>query len=324
MWFKKITYLIILTIVLSLFVLLYFITNPIFPVKKVNIEIPVNNDRLYTDVKELTSVNPPRNFTNLSSLNSTAEYIHGEFRKLNCRVEEQKYTADGNEYKNIIASFGPEDGERIIVGAHYDVYENYPGADDNASAVAGMLEVARLIDELKPELKHRIDFVAYTLEEPPYFRTKYMGSAVHAKSLADANVKVKLMINLESIGYYSDEEHSQKYPIFFLKWFYPDKANYIMITGNLGHGKTVSEMKKYMKESSDIDVYSINAPRFLPGIDFSDHLNYWNKGYEALMITDTAFYRNSNYHRASDTIETLNFDKMAEVVKGVYWTVVNL
>lgn len=292
--------------------------------KKANIEIPVNKERLFEDVKKLTSVNPPRNYANLSSLNSTADYISGEFKKLNCKVEEQKYTADGKEYKNIIASFGPEEGERIIVGAHYDVIEEVSGADDNASAVAGMLEIARLIDELKPELKHRIDFAAYTLEEPPYFRTKYMGSAVHAKSLSDANAKVKLMINLESIGFYLDEENSQNYPIFFLKWFYPNKANYIMIAGNLGHGKSVSEMKKFMKEASDIDVYSINAPRFIPGIDFSDHLNFWDRGYEALMITDTAFYRNPNYHRASDKIETLNFDKMAEVVKGVYWTVVNL
>ena len=277
MQFKKIISYIAFILIISFFVLIYLIVNPIFPVKKANIEIPVNKDRLYTDVKELTSVNPPRNYANLSSLNSAADYISDEFKKLNCRVEEQKYTADGNEYKNIIASFGPEDGERIIVGAHYDVYENFSGADDNASAVAGMLEIARLIDELKPKLKHRIDFAAYTLEEPPYFRTKYMGSAVHAKSLADANVKVKLMINLESIGYYSDEEHSQSYPIFFLKWFYPEKANYIMIAGNLGHGKIVSDVKKYMMEASDIDVYSINAPRFLPGIDFSDHLNFWNK-----------------------------------------------
>ena len=324
MLLKKITYLIILTIVLSFFVLLYFITNPIFPVKKANIEIPVNKDRLYADVKKLASVNPPRNYANLSSLNSAADYISGEFKKLNCRVEEQKYTADGYEYRNIIASFGPEDGERIIVGAHYDVCEDQPGADDNASAVAGMLEIARLIDELKPELKNRIDFVAYTLEEPPYFRTKYMGSAVHAKSLADANVKVKLMISLEMIGFFSDEEHSQKFPVFFLKWFYPDKANYIMLVGKLGNGNITSDVKKYMMEASDIDVHSINAPRFLPGIDFSDHLNFWNRSYEALMITDTAFYRNPNYHRASDTIETLNFDRMSEVVKGVYWTVVNL
>jgi Zn-dependent M28 family amino/carboxypeptidase len=321
--FKK-TYLIILIIVLSFFVTLYFITNPIFPVKKVNIEISVNKNRLYEDVKKLTSVNPPRNYANLSSLNYVAEYISDEFKKLGCRVEEQNYIADEYEYQNIIASFGPEYGERIIVGAHYDVCENQPGADDNASAVAGMLEIARLIDELKPELKYRIDFVAYTLEEPPYFKTKYMGSAVHAKSLADANVKVKLMISLEMIGFFSDEEHSQKFPVFFLKWFYPDKANYITLVGKLGSGNITSDVKKHMMEASDIDIHSINAPRFLPGIDFSDHLNYWNYSFEALMITDTAFYRNPNYHRISDTIETLNFDKMAEVVKGVYWTVVTL
>ncbi|MBL7129032.1 MAG: M28 family peptidase [Ignavibacteria bacterium] len=286
--------------------------------------MPVSKERLYADVEKLTSVNPPRNHANLSSLNTVADYIFDEFKKLNCKVEFQNYTANGYEYKNVQTSFGPETKERIIVGAHYDVCGNQPGADDNASAVAGMLEIARLISELKPELKYRVDFAAYTLEEPPYFRTKYMGSAVHAKSLKKAGSKVKIMICLEMIGYFSEEEHSQKYPIFFMKWFYPDTANYILLIAKVGQSKIVNEVKKIMKEGSDIDVQSANVPRFIPGIDFSDHLNYWNENYEAIMVTDTAFYRNPNYHSASDTIDTLDFDKIAEVVKGIYWVVVNL
>ena len=132
------------------------------------------------------------------------------------------------------------------------------------------------------------------------------------------------MICLEMIGCFSEEEHSQKYPIFFMKWFYPDKANYISLVSKVEQGKIVNEVKNYMKESSNIDVQSANVPRFIPGIDFSDHLSYWNKNYEAIMVTDTAFYRNPNYHSASDTIDTLDFDKMAELVKGIYWAVVNL
>jgi Zn-dependent M28 family amino/carboxypeptidase len=187
-----------------------------------------------------------------------------------------------------------------------------------------MLEIARLINELKPELKHRVDFAAYTLEEPPYFRTKYMGSAVHAKSLSKAGVKLRVMICLEMIGYFSEKEHSQKYPLFFMKWFYPDKANYISLVGKVGQYKIVNEVKKFMKQASDMDVQTANVPRFIPGIDFSDHLNFWNENYEAIMVTDTAFYRNPNYHSSIDTIDTLDFDKMAEVVKGIYWAVVNL
>jgi Zn-dependent M28 family amino/carboxypeptidase len=286
--------------------------------------IPVNRERLYADVEKLTSVTSPRNHANLSSLNTIADYISDEFKKLDCKAEFQNYTANGYEYKNVLTSFGPKTGERIIVGAHYDVCGNQPGADDNASAVAGMLEVARLINELKPELKHRVDFAAYTLEEPPYFRTKYMGSAVHAKSLSKAGVKVKVMICLEMIGYFSEKEHSQKYPLFFMKWFYPDKANYISLVGKVGQCKIVNEVKKFMKQASDMDVQTANVPRFIPGIDFSDHLNYWNENYKAIMVTDTAFYRNPNYHSSTDTIDTLDFDKMAEVVNGIYWAVVNL
>jgi len=286
--------------------------------------IPVNKDRLYADVEKLTSVTPPRNHANLSSLNTVADYISDEFKKLDCKAEFQKYTANGYEYKNVLTSFGPKEGARVIVGAHYDVCGNQPGADDNASAVAGILEIARLINELKPELKHRIDLAAYALEEPPYFRTKYMGSAVHAKSLSKANISVRVMINLEMIGYFSEKEHSQKYPLFFLKWLYPEKANYISLVGKVRQHKIVNEVKRFVKQASDIDVQSANVPRFIPGIDFSDHLNYWNENYEAIMVTDTAFYRNPNYHSASDTIDTLDFDKMAEVVKGIYWAVVNL
>jgi hypothetical protein len=150
-----------------------------------------------------------------------------------------------------------------------------------------------------------------------------MGSAVHAKSLADSDVKVKFMISLEMIGFFSEEPGSQSYPLFFLKWFYPNKANFIAVVGSLRQRKIVNHMKKYMSQGSNIDVYSINAPTFIPGIDFSDHVNYWKHKYNATMITDTAFYRNPNYHKKTDSIETIDFDKMAEVIKGIYWAIVN-
>jgi Zn-dependent M28 family amino/carboxypeptidase len=287
-------------------------------------EIPVDKERLYLIVKELTGINPPRNFENISSLNQSANYVLDQFKKLECKVDIQNYQVSDNEYKNIICSFGPKNEERIVVGAHYDVLGYQPGADDNASGIAGLLEIARLIHARKPKLKNRVDLIAYSLEEPPFFRTDYMGSAVHAKSLADSKVKVKIMIGLEMIGFFSEEPNSQRYPVFFLKWFYPNKANFIAVVGNLKQRKLVNHMKKYMIQGSNMDVCSINAPSFLPGIDFSDHLNYWKYDYPAVMITDTAFYRNPNYHQITDTIETIDFDKMAEVIKGIYWAIVNL
>ncbi|MGZ4049469.1 MAG: M28 family peptidase, partial [Bacteroidia bacterium] len=207
---------------------------------------------------------------------------------------------------------------------HYDVCDDQPGADDNASGVAGLLEIARLLKEQSSNLIYRVDLVAYTLEEPPNFRTANMGSAVHAKMLHDNHIKVKAMICLEMIGYYSDKKKSQEYPIGLMKLFYPRKANFIAVIGKMGQGKTTREIRNKLNDKSSVRAISLNAPAVVPGIDFSDHLNYWKYGYVAVMITDTSFYRNANYHERSDTLETLNIDKMAEVIKGVFNSIMSL
>ena len=314
----------ILVFVLAIILLfLWLVTNPILFSSHTKTSIPVDKQLLYRHVDTLTSISPARNHINIFSLDAAADYIYFELEKAGCRMERQQYEVNGATYQNIIGSIGPETASRLIVGAHYDVCGEQVGADDNASAVAGLLEIARLIQVQQPELKQRIDFVCYTLEEPPYFGSKHMGSAVHAKSLNDNNIDVKGMICLEMIGYFSEEKNSQDYPIGFLKWFYPNKGNFIAVIGKLGQGQVVRQVKKSMKQVADIDVRSINAPRSLVGIDFSDHRNYWKYDYPAVMINNTAFYRNKNYHETSDTIGTLDFDKMTEVVRGAYWAVVN-
>lgn len=309
---------------LFIVIVLGVITNPVFfsAQNKSDVMIFVDQERLKADVKFLTEISPARNNYNVQSLNKAADYIKNEFQKIGLKTEEQKYFTDGKEYKNIIAMIGDKDAERIVLGAHYDVCDEQPGADDNASGVAGLLELARLIKSQNIKTTYRIDFVAFSLEEPPHFREATMGSAVHAKSLHDAKVKVKGMICLEMIGYFSDEPKSQSYPVSIMKLFYPTKANFIAVVGTFWQGKIVRHVKRFMKSGSGIQICSIIAPKFIPGIDFSDHLNYWKYGYNAVMITDTAFYRNNNYHKSSDTMETLDFDKMAEVVKGVYNAVV--
>lgn len=284
----------------------------------------IEKDRLYSDVKFLTDINPPRNYLNLDSLNKAAEYIYAEFEKAGCQeLSIQKFEVNKNEYKNIICSYGTGNSERLIIGAHYDVFDNTQGADDNASGVAGILELARVVGREKPALKHRIDLVAYALEEVPFFRTDSMGSAKHAQYLKENNFKVMGVIILEMIGFFSNKKGSQKYPIPLLKLFYPDTGNFIAIVGKFGQQKIVKKVKRNIVKNSNIETHSINAPTFIPGMDFSDHLNYWNKGYEAVMITDTAFYRNPNYHLESDTIEKLNFDNMSEVIKGIYFSAIN-
>ncbi len=302
------------------------VTNPVW-VKRVFVEaVEVDPNDIKNDVETLCSTTEYRNAANVESLNEAASYIADEWLELGLEVDTQAYMVEETEYKNLICSFGPEDGERLIVGAHYDVCEDQAGADDNASGTAGLLELARLLQKHQPELAYRIDLVAYTLEEPPYFRTKYMGSAVHATYLHDNSIPVKAMICLEMIGYFSDEKGSQDYPVGLLKMFYPNTGNYISVVSKMGggNGKLTRKVKKGIKQGSNIDVTSINAPAKMPGIDFSDHLNYWKYDYDAVMVTNTAFYRNKNYHEPGDLPETLDYDKMAEVIKGVYHTIIDL
>ncbi len=288
-----------------------------------NPDILIDTSHLHSVVKSMTDIQPSRNYENIDSLNKAAELIKDQFIEYGYETVEQIYRIDGGEYKNIIASFGPEAAPRFIVGAHYDVYINQPGADDNASGVAGLLELARLFHVYKPELNYRIDFVAYTLEEPPFFRTEGMGSYIHAKGLHDENIEVLGMVSLEMIGYYTEAPKSQEYPLSLMKLIYPSTGNFIAVVGNYKSSKLVNHFIENIKLTS-IGVESLKAPSFLKGVDFSDHMNYWKFEYDAIMITDTAFYRNPNYHEVTDTIDTLDFEKMAEVVKGVYLALINM
>ncbi|QHT68954.1 M28 family peptidase [Rhodocytophaga rosea] len=286
--------------------------------------IPVQQARLYEDVLTLTSIQPPRHYLNLDSLNAIAGYIAHELGKLNCKVEYQKYKAQGREYKNVIATFGDVSKQMVVVGAHYDVCGDQPGADDNASAVAGLLELARLVNELQPALSYGVEFVAYCLEEPPFFATPFMGSFVHASSLKETNTQVKAMICLEMIGYFSDEQNSQHFPVNALRYVYPTTGNFITVVGKLSQLGLIQKVAGHMREVSTISVQSFSAPKLIPAISLSDHRSYWQCGYPAVMINNTSFYRNPHYHQPTDTIDTLDFDKMEQVVKGVYWAMVNI
>ncbi|MDF7810051.1 M28 family peptidase [Hymenobacter sp. YC55] len=284
-----------------------------------------DQNRLYADVKFLTSLQPARHYRNLRSLNAAADHIKAAFENLeDGHVEEQTFKADGRQYRNIILWFGPADAPRLVVGAHYDVCGDQPGADDNASAVAGLLETARLLQNLGSNSKYRVELVAYPNEEPPYFATEYMGSAVHAKSLHDANVPVRAMLCYEMIGYFRDEPGSQRFPNEQIAALYPNTGNFITVVGRMGQEGFTKQVQDLMKTKADIDVQRINLPAEMGLAGLSDHRNYWKYGYEALMINDTSFLRNPNYHLPSDTIDTLDFRRMAEVVNGVYAAIMGL
>jgi Zn-dependent M28 family amino/carboxypeptidase len=273
--------------------------------------------RLKKHVSQLVDTEKPRNFENTEILDSVAQYIRHEFDCYGFSESQfQSYSVKETQYHNVVAAIGPPDSELIVIGAHYDVYGELPGADDNASGIAGLLECARLIAHHKEKLKKRVEFVAYTLEEPPFFGTRFMGSYVHATSLVDSQKKVKCMICLEMIGYFSDEKNSQDYPLGFLKPFYGSKGDYIACVSNFRSGKYARKLNKIFTSETGIKSKCLTAPGFLTGIDFSDHRNYWGYKIPALMITDSAFYRNKKYHTAGDTIDRLDFDKMVHVVEG--------
>jgi len=302
--------------------LLFFITLMISmtftennPNQKVSFSVdPVH---LKEQVQRIVATPTPRCFDDTASLNMVAEYISSRFESLGYAPTEQSFIVGGKTYKNICATIGPPRTKRIVIGAHYDVAGFQDGADDNASGVAGMLELARIAKENEKALKKQVEFVAFSLEEPPNFGTESMGSYIHAKSLFDAKVEVEVMICLEMIGYFTDDPKSQQFPVGIMKLFYPTTGNFIAAVGTYGSGNYIRRIKNIFNKKTNLPCFSLIAPKIIPGVDFSDHRNYWKFNYKAFMITDTAFNRNKAYHTEDDTIEKLDFTRMAEVVKGV-------
>lgn len=272
---------------------------------------------LAAHVRMLAETLPRRDWRRPEHMAQTVAYIEEQLRRAQgARVERQVFGLEGTQHVNVVASFGPEDGERVVVGAHYDAAEGLPGADDNASGVAGLLELARLLAATPPPL--RVDLVAYALEEPPHFRTEGMGSRRHARALTAAGVKVRAMVVLEMIGTFDDTEGSQRFPMAALKAVYPSRGDFIAVVGRLGADDAlVAQVKAALRCAPGLKVESINALPSLPGVDFSDHASYWQEGITAAMVTDTAFYRNPRYHTRLDTWDTLDYARMALVVDGV-------
>lgn len=302
---------------LLFFVLWFLLTQPVWTSGEQAETPEVSTETLRNDVVALSETLPAR-FGNEKSLEPTVLWIEKKLQQYGTPYR-QTYQVDNELFHNIILSFGPDTNEVVVVGAHYDTDHGLPGADDNASGVAGLLELARLLSNIK--LTSRVELVAYTLEEQPFYNSTNMGSYIHAKSMKDAGKQVTLMMSLEMIGYFSDKAGSQQYPVPLLDKIYPDTGNFIGVVANMSNMMTARKVKKSFRNSTRLPVYSINAPTIIPGIDFSDHRNYWLMDYPAVMITDTAFARNMAYHTVNDTADRLDYEKMAQVVQAVYFTV---
>ena len=274
-------------------------------------------DRLKTHVINISDKIGERNYWFYQNLNKALEYIASSFREFGLPVELQTYKIDEKKFSNIIATKKGKtsSNEVIVIGAHYDSVVGSPGADDNASAVAGLLELARLFSEI--ETDKTIKFIAFVNEEPPYFQSPQMGSRVYAKQAKKNQENIIAMISLEMIGYYNQNRKSQEYPLF-LGLIYPDTANFIGFVSNFGSKSLVDKMTKAFKKYSEFPVETIVAPSIVPGVDWSDHGSFWKYGYKAIMVTDTSFYRYQHYHAQSDTYEKLDYESMTEVVYGLH------
>jgi hypothetical protein len=279
--------------------------------------------RLRHHVEFLSDPRQPRDIDHPESLERAAAYVEAELRRhAPDRVVSQPVVTRYGELRNLIASLGPDSGPRVVVGAHYDSFgapEGNPGADDNASGTAGLLELARLLGS--QQLAKRVDLVAFTGEEPPLFASREMGSAVYADDLVERGAAVEAMLCLEMIGYFSE---GQPWPNFLYALYYPEVGDFVALVGQRPDATLLALAKRAFRGASDLPVYSFAAPFAVPAIDASDHRSFWKHDIPAILITDTAIFRNPHYHLASDRAETLDYERMARVVDGVANTVGHL
>jgi hypothetical protein len=269
-------------------------------------------DRLRTEVEVLARTIGERNVFVPHKLKAAADHIRAGLVQAGYEVHEQTFDASGQTCVNLEAQIpGREKKEEIlVVGAHYDSVIGCPGANDNASAVAALLVLAGSLSNYQPA--RTVRFVAFPNEEPPFFQTEQMGSLVYARRCQTQGERVVAMLSLETIGYYSEEKGSQRYP-FPVGLFYPSTGNFIGFVGNTGSAQCVAIFRQLVQVPSEGGA----LPGWLPGIGWSDHWSFWQVGYPAVMVTDTAPFRYPYYHTAEDTPDKLDYDRLARVVVGL-------
>ncbi len=270
-------------------------------------------------VRTLALTIGPRSHQDRANLDAAARFISERLASLGYDVTAQPYQVGELPVRNIIGERrGTEEPDRVIVvGAHYDTVVGSPGADDNASGVAVLLELARL--HAKTRFWKTVRFVGFTLEEPPFFRSRHMGSRVYARALKKRGEQVEAMLCLESVGYYSQEKGSQSFPwlVFWLRWRYPTTGNFLTIVSNADSQPLQAQVADALKAHMSLPVETYAGPWWVPGVDWSDHASFWNEGYPAVMLTDTALFRNPHYHRATDLPDRLDYEAMTELVRGL-------
>ncbi|MBS0350412.1 MAG: M28 family peptidase [Proteobacteria bacterium] len=278
---------------------------------------------LQNHVKILSQDYGPRNFQHYIALTQAANYIHTVFHEYQFLVTVQEYQIKDKIYSNIEAELPGANSSHplVIVGAHYDSAGNSPGANDNASGIAVMLEIARLLAAAKPDCP--VKFVAFVNEEPPFTHTKQMGSYYYAKHLRSLDFQVKAMLSLETIGCYTEKRGEYGPPV--LKYLLPYRQNFLAFIGNRNSKDLVKNASDYFKSICSIPIKTLSAWGFLPGIKSSDQESFWKQGYQGIMVTDTAWARDwQAYHTQNDTYDRINYDKLTEATIGLAKTIFSL
>ncbi|MGN6545219.1 MAG: M28 family metallopeptidase [Aureliella sp.] len=275
--------------------------------------------RLHVD--RLAGLIGARTLQKPKTIQATIGYIERQWSDMGYQTRRETYDALGDQAANIVVErIGTKrPDEVILLGAHYDTVSTTPGADDNASAVAVLLEVSRLLTEYRS--KRTVRYVAFACEEPPYFNLDSMGSQYHARQSRMRGDKIVGMLCLEMVGYYSTAAGSQAVPPLIPRWlrrFFPRRGDFLAAVGNTSSWKLCWRFRRGFKRGArTMPLFSICLPEKINEIRLSDNSSFWDQGYPALMLTDTSFLRNPNYHQASDTPETLDYPRMTEVTLGV-------
>jgi len=272
--------------------------------------------RLKGHVEALAGSIGERNVWRPHTLAAAARYVRGEWEAQGHEVAAQGYRVEGQLCENLEVEIagGERAREIVLVGAHYDTVPGSPGADDNASGVAALIELARQLGGCRPA--RTVKLVAFVNEEPPFFYFGQMGSKVYARAARERGDDIRVMLSLEMLGCYSERRGSQAYPPF-LRYCYPERCNFIAFVSNLRSRHALREVVGAFRASSDFPAESLASPAIVPGVSWSDQLSFWREGYRAVMVTDTAFYRYPYYHSPHDTPEKLNYPEMARVVFGL-------
>ncbi len=277
-------------------------------------------ENLHRHVERLAGLIGPRHLSRPLTIAAAATLIERELSASGYAVERLPYRVDGHDVANLVAEIPGTNrkDEIVVLGAHYDTIECTPGADDNASAVAVLLETARLLRDLKP--RRTVRFVAFPCEEAPYYHTDEMGSKVYARRCRARGERIVGMLCLEMVGFYSSEPGSQRVPPTiprFLHWLFPRRGNFLAAVGNLRSWRLLWRFRRGFKRAVRFPLFTIGLPEIVNEIRRSDNSSFWDCGYPALMLTDTSFLRNPHYHEPTDTPETLDYERMARVTWGV-------